>query len=328
MISTMEVGAWLASTVLIKGSAVTLLALVAGRIFAKSASSAALILGLGPWALGAVLLIAPFLPSSGTGVIVIQHAALEGPSLGPVTFSPVAILVSVWAMGALILLTRVLTDLRSVSALVVGAAEAGPRVAGLLAKAAQAVGLKRIPEARETTQLATAALVGVRTPVLLVPAQAREWTDDELFGVLCHELEHARRNDWLMLMVERVVTALFWINPLVHLVRRSAGVAREIAADDAAVRAGASASVYAGRLISVARDLRKAPRMAVSVAFADGGGVEGRVRALFESRDRSVASPASTVRLVLVALPLLLVLSAIEPFSCLPSPPQSTTTCE
>jgi beta-lactamase regulating signal transducer with metallopeptidase domain len=303
-------------------------ALVAGRYFAKSASNAALLLGLAPWALGLLLLVASFLPSLGTGVVAIQHAALEGPSLGTLTLSPVAILVGVWAIGTFVLVFRFVRDLRAVMALLGRATGTAPRAAELLANAARVVGLKRLPELRETTELATAALVGFRAPVLLIPAQAREWTDEELFGVLCHELEHARRNDWLMLMVERVVTAIFWINPLVHLVRRSASAAREIAADDAAVRAGAAASVYAGRLISVARDLRKAPKMAVSVAFADEGSVEGRVRALFESRDRSLTSRASALRWILMAAPLLLALSAVEPFTCLPSPPQSTTTCE
>jgi beta-lactamase regulating signal transducer with metallopeptidase domain len=326
--TTIEVAAMLASSILVKGSVVAAGLMIAGRFLATSASRATLILGLGPGTLALVLLLGPFFPQFNPGFVAIGHGAVQPVSIGPFAPSPAMVAVLVWAIGAVVMLGRFVRDLIAALTLENRATRhTGKRAAELLQRAARAVGLTRVPELRETSELTTAALIGFRRPVLLVPRQAREWSDEELFGVLCHELEHVRRNDWLMLMIERIVTAIFWINPLVHMLGRFASGARERAADDAAMLAGAGASAYASRLISVARDLKRAPRLAVSVAFADGGRVDQRVRALFEPRDRRGTAPMAMLRAALVALPFIVTLAAVEPWSCLPSTAPTSEGC-
>ena len=183
-----------------------------------------------------------------------------------------------------------------------------------------------MPTVRETDELHTVALIGHRNPVLLVPVDARGWSDEELFGVFCHELEHLRRGDWLLSMAERVVAAIYWVNPLAHVAIRSAHAAREHAADDAALRGGAGPQAYANRLIMVAREIKAAPRLAGTVAFAGGGRVDGRVRALFEGhRDRGGVSAVTSARAIVLALPLLLALAAVQPWTCIPTGEQATT---
>jgi beta-lactamase regulating signal transducer with metallopeptidase domain len=324
----MEAGAMLASALLVKGTIIAAGVMIGARLGAKSASSATLILGVGPAALGLILLLGPLVPVRGSGFVSIPHDAVRSFTIGSTNVAPIAVLVGLWALGAVLLLGRVIWDLRAALALTTRAnGQTGRRAGELLQRAARAIGLTRVPELRETSELATAALIGFWRPVLLIPRQAREWSDEELFGVLCHELEHARRNDWLKLMFERIVTAVFWINPFVHLLGRVASAARERSADDAALRAGAGATTYAGRLISVARDLKTAPRLAVSVAFADGGRIDERVRALFEPRDRRGIAPLAMLRVSLVALPLVVVLAAVEPWTCLPTTPMASEAC-
>ena len=311
--TTIEVAAAVASTVLIKGSVVALCAMLIARFCARSASGASMVLGLGLGALGLVL-IGPFLPALGSGVVTIEHDAVQ-----ELRFGSMALLL-VWAVGAVLMLGRFGLDLRAARCLAQSAkrkAQTDP-VALLMKRAACAVGATRIPEVRETTELATVALIGFRRPVLLVPVQAREWSEEELFGVLCHELEHARRGDWLMLMLERIVRAIFWLNPFVHMLARRAAVTRECAADDAALRSGAGVEAYAGRLVSVARDLKATPKLVVSVAFADGHGVDNRVRALFDSRDRRRVSGRTFLKMGLAAIPPVLFLAAAVIWTCLP----------
>ena len=331
MTTSVEVAAALASTILIKGSVIALCILAAARC-ARSAAGASLVLGLGPGALGLVILLGPLFPQLNSGIATISHSAAQPGLIGTLPLSPVLVLVLVWATGTLVMLARFLSDLRAAHAIVNRADGLSERVTGrrtevLLRRAARAVGVTRIPELRETTELATVAMIGFRRPVLLIPVQAAGWTDEELFGVLCHELEHVRRGDWLMLMIERIVGAVYWMNPLIILLSRQAAAMRERAADDAALRAGAGASAYASRLIAVARDLKRAPRLAVSVAFANGGRVDQRVRALFEARDRKVVTPFTTLRAALLTIPLLVVLAAVEPWTCLPGETTSTSVC-
>jgi beta-lactamase regulating signal transducer with metallopeptidase domain len=317
-VTTIEVAAWVASATLAKASVVAIGLILGVKIFARSASASSLALGMGPWALGLVILIGPLAPSLGTGFVSIPHGAIELVSVGPVSLSPVGVFVALWAGGVCFLLLRLLRDVLAARILVRAGVRTSPRAGELLARAARSIGVTRVPELRETSELATAALIGFRRPVLLLPVQAREWSDEELFGVLCHELEHARRSDWLMLMSERIVGAFFWINPLVHLMTRYAAGLREMAADDAALRAGTAAPVYAGRLIAVARDLHNVPRLASSVAFAEGGRVDERVKALFDRRDRRPSTRSSLLHAVTLSFPFVLALAAFEPWTCLP----------
>jgi Zn-dependent protease with chaperone function len=326
--TTIEVAAMLASALLVKGTVIALVLIVSARFVAKSASGATLILGMGHGALGLVLLLGPLMPVSGSGFVAIPHGAVQEFSIGSMTVGPLGVFVGLWAAGAGFLLLRFGRDLLGALGLASRAdGQTGRRAGELLHSAARAIGVVRVPELRETSDLPTAALIGIWRPVLLVPRQAREWSDEELFGVLCHELEHARRSDWLKLIIERIVTAIFWINPLVHVLGRVASGARERSADDAALRAGAAATAYADRLISVARDLKTAPRLAVSVAFADGGRIDQRVRALFEPRDRRGMAPLAMLRLSLLALPLVVGLAAVEPWTCLPAAQPTSEGC-
>jgi hypothetical protein len=100
-----------------------------------------------------------------------------------------------------------------------------------------------------------------------------------------------------------------------------------VAADDAAIRSGAAASLYANRLIAVARAVDNEPRMAVSVAFAAGGTVDSRVRALFESRDRRAVTHSTAFRAAFLAVPLIVVLATVNPFTCLPRIAPASEAC-
>ena len=54
---------------------------------------------------------------------------------------------------------------------------------------------------------------------------------DQADAVIAHELAHIRRFDWLGLVAARVVTALFWFNPLAWLIARELARESELAAD-------------------------------------------------------------------------------------------------
>ena len=306
-----EVAAALFGAVVLKGSAVAL-----GAWLLSKTGMGFRVYGIGAAALMLIALSA-LEPLDGSGFITISHRTVESVSIGPVSVSLPGVFLAVWATGVLVMLTKLVIDIRAARGLARSGVQAGRRAVVQLRRAGEAIGVTSLPEVRETTALATAALVGFCRPVLLIPVQAQEWSDEELFGVLCHELEHVRRTDWLLMMVERMASAIFWINPLVHLMIRQAGAAREMAADEAALRAGTPALVYAGRLIAVARQLHQSPKLAVSVAFASGS-VEQRVKALFDGRDRRGTTPVSVLGTLVVVAPLVLVIAAFQPFSCLP----------
>ena len=93
---------------------------------------------------------------------------------------------------------------------------------------------------------------GVARPVILMPAAAARWSEDDLTRALTHELEHVRRADWPVFIGTRIVAALYWFHPLVWIAWRRLGLEAERACDDAVVRRS-EGSAYAQQLVTLAR---------------------------------------------------------------------------
>jgi len=54
---------------------------------------------------------------------------------------------------------------------------------------------------------------GVRRPVILLPRALPDLSADARYAVACHELLHVARRDWIWIVVEEQVRALFWFHP-------------------------------------------------------------------------------------------------------------------
>lgn len=88
------------------------------------------------------------------------------------------------------------------------------------------IGLAQMPD------MATAAVWGWLRPVVLVPANLRQThSDDEIRGILLHELAHVRRCDVLWSWLGLAACALHWFNPLAWLALRRFHTDRELDCD-------------------------------------------------------------------------------------------------
>lgn len=111
---------------------------------------------------------------------------------------------------------------------------------------------------------------GLARPVILLNEDALAATG-EAEAIIAHELAHVISMDWSKLLLARVVTALYWFNPLVWLLARDAHQLREEAADDAVLGANVAGPDYAALLVHTARhDCRAAMLAAHGVAPAKG----------------------------------------------------------
>ena len=120
-------------------------------------------------------------------------------------------------------------------------------------------------------------------PVVLLPAEAGQWTPARRRVVLLHELAHVKRWDYLTQLAARMVCAIFWCNPLVWLAARRLRVEQERACDDLVLNGGCQASDYAGHLVEIARSFRRVPQMA-GIAMARPSGLEQRVTAILDGQ--------------------------------------------
>ncbi len=84
--------------------------------------------------------------------------------------------------------------------------------------------------------LSTPAIYGWRTPMLLLPADIEaQHSDDEIRGMMLHELAHIRQGDGFWNWTALTVCALHWFNPLVWLCLRRYHADREILCDQRAL---------------------------------------------------------------------------------------------
>ena len=98
----------------------------------------------------------------------------------------------------------------------------------------------------------TPAVVGVLSPVILLPAWLRDAGEDEWATVLAHERAHIRRNDLAMNAVLRTLALPIGYHPATAFMQRRVRQTRELLVDAEAARAIGSAGRYAASLLALA----------------------------------------------------------------------------
>ena len=112
---------------------------------------------------------------------------------------------------------------------------------------------KRI-EIRQADNLATAATVGWRRPVLLLPAAWKQWTPEQRRAIVAHELAHVKNDDFLSLVLGQLGAAIHFYNPLVHWLLGRLRLEQEWAADAAAARLLGGQRRYLSTIAEIALD--------------------------------------------------------------------------
>lgn len=106
--------------------------------------------------------------------------------------------------------------------------------------------------------VAIPVVLGFRKPAIVVPKKLSETLEPaDLARVIAHERAHLRRHDVFGNLVQRLVEALLFFSPWVHLVSRNLVLEREAACDDWAVRQTGTPDEYAACLASLAQSLSR-----------------------------------------------------------------------
>jgi beta-lactamase regulating signal transducer with metallopeptidase domain len=132
--------------------------------------------------------------------------------------------------------------------------------------------------------------VGWLRPVILLPANWREWPAAKLRAVLRHEAEHARWRDPLAQWLALFNRAVFWFHPLAWWLERRLNRLAEEACDDAVLAGGSDARDYADYLIEFARSVRNSgARLSVAGMTMPGNMLSKRLRQLPSLRRHRIA---------------------------------------
>ncbi len=93
---------------------------------------------------------------------------------------------------------------------------------------------------------------GWRKPVVLLPAHFRDLDLQVQEAILCHEIMHVRRGDWLFTVAEELVRAIFWFHPAIWWLLGEIGLAREQEVDRLAIEITHEREQYMDALLAIA----------------------------------------------------------------------------
>ena len=218
-----------------------------------------------------------------------------------------------WALGAVVILARLLIGLLAVQWMSRRSTEITE--AEWLADArtlTASLGLTNVRFLRGAVGTMPMAWGLFRSSVV-VPADADSWPAHRVRVVLLHELAHVKRRDCLTHLVAQIACAAYWFNPLVWMAARRLRSERERACDDLVLAAGTRGSDYADELLDIARVMNAGRFPAVlagaSLAMARRSQLEGRLIAILDptvtrrglTRARAVVASA-VFAIILVAV--------------------------
>ncbi len=236
------------------------------------------------------------------------------------TISTAGLVRAIWALGAAIFLVPVLTAfirLRRCRRNGLPWLEVRPLVQRLATQA----GVNRPVEVLLHEDMPVPGTAGWFRPTIMLPVDAREWTEADCRNAIIHELEHVRRADWVFQVIGRVMCGLYWFHPLVWIAWRRMALEAERVCDDAVLQCVDGPS-YAAQLVDLAaRQFSTHAQSALGMASRSDLSV--RVSAILDDRQqrgragsRPAAAIAATVALVLLGIsPLRAVAPVRSPMS-------------
>ena len=232
---------------------------------------------------------------------------------------------TVWSAGAAALLGSLVVSLARVRRI---RRDGLPRtdLAGAVATLASAAGVRRSIDVLEHEAVPAPLTCGLWRPAIVLPRDARGWSDADVKRALMHEIEHIARGDWGTHLAARVVCAAYWFHPLAWTALRGLCLEAERACDDAVLRSEDRAD-YADQLVLLARRFTGVHARAM-VGMASRSDLSARVTAVLDDRLRRGHASARTAAAAFVAAGLAVALLApVRAGAAAPSitepPPQS-----
>lgn len=140
-------------------------------------------------------------------------------------------------------------------------------------------------------------------PCIYLPASSSFWTEEQLRMILVHELAHIKRSDYVFNLLQSILCALFWFNPLIWIMSGYLKEERETACDDMVVAYGFKSYVYAECLFKMMQTNTRNGRLALAANKLTGNSKnETRIINILDSTRKRPPKREVFVSLILILL--------------------------
>jgi bla regulator protein BlaR1 len=211
----------------------------------------------------------PVSPPEATGAAG-RLAFLTAAGSGAPAIPWTALLVGAWALGLGVSLLRTLQGWRRTRAVVSRSLPADEALHAAVRELSARVASRRTVDVRVSAEVESPVIVGVRRPVILVPAQGfAALSPDQRRMALCHELAHLTRGDLWLGCVPAAAERCFFFHPLARLAAREYAFWREAACDEAVLTTlGTSPQSYGRMLLALGVSRQTAAFSAAGAAWS------------------------------------------------------------
>jgi TonB family protein len=242
-----------------------------------------------------------------------------------VNISPVFWIMSAWFIGLTVILIRFLIGILGIARLVNRSSDDESGELGELAEPLiVSLGIKKAVSIRISPAVQTPFVFGLFRPVIIIPSSIRNWTKEDIRMVLHHELAHIRRNDLFWGYAAILAGALHWFNPLVWIVKKKMIMESDKTCDDFVLCGGVRWNVYAERLMTIAKDIRR-HRLAIDCGadMIRKSQLEERIMSISNRKIRATAVPKLALAAMIALLAFVIVpLAALQVRAEEPIPPK------
>jgi TonB family protein len=105
---------------------------------------------------------------------------------------------------------------------------------------------------RISDEISSPVTFGWRNPVVLLPPQFPDLDAAKRDAILCHEILHVRRRDWLFTVAEELLRAVFWFHPAIWWLLGEIQLTREQAVDREVIEMTRASDEYVDALLAMA----------------------------------------------------------------------------
>jgi beta-lactamase regulating signal transducer with metallopeptidase domain len=193
-----------------------------------------------------------------------------------------ALLLTVWSIGFLVSLIRLLRVSRRITR---------------WREASECIGKIGDVEFRQLGGIRGPMAAGIFRKIVFLPADWDDWDETKREWALAHELAHHRRKDPLRRWIAGFAVAANWFNPLVGWMVKRLLIQCEFACDESVLKQGAKRESYAGLLCDLAEEKSLDDPV---LAMAERSGLEARVRRIM--RNPAAGEEMATSWLILFAV--------------------------
>ncbi len=126
----------------------------------------------------------------------------------------------------------------------------------------------RLPAVHVSPAVDSPVALGIARPVVVLPkGLTSRLSEEELVSILIHETGHIRHLDHVAGLLQRLLTSVYWWNPLAYSLSASFSVTREEISDNYAIQKSGARS-YARCLVALAGKMSLVSRLPAAVGMA------------------------------------------------------------